>query len=123
MLPTTQITSAGLWSHNESYSVQTETAGNVKAITSWFIRETDNDDMEPPSHDHDHDHDHDDDHHDDEVPPRHRFFFISSPKESLKAAIIHLAKKWHARLSFLWRLSTRLLRPLWVRETLFAPQD
>ncbi|XP_073316831.1 membralin-like protein At1g60995 [Primulina huaijiensis] len=39
--------------------------------------------------------------------------FFSSPKESLKAAIIRQAKKWHGRLSFLLRLAKKILGGLW----------
>lgn len=43
---------------------------------------------------------------------RARFFI--SPKESLKAAIIRIGQKWHGRLSFIWRISKRVLGGLWV---------
>lgn len=39
-------------------------------------------------------------------------FFISL-KESLKAAIIRIGQKWHGRLSFIWRVSKRVLGGLW----------
>ncbi|XP_006363752.1 uncharacterized protein [Solanum tuberosum] len=42
---------------------------------------------------------------------RARFFI--SPKESLKAAIIRIGQKWHGRLSFIWRVSKRVLGGLW----------
>ncbi|XP_009608458.1 membralin-like protein At1g60995 [Nicotiana tomentosiformis] len=42
---------------------------------------------------------------------RARFFI--SPKESLKAAIIRIGQKWHGRLSFIWRISKRVLGGLW----------
>ncbi|XP_060186049.1 membralin-like protein At1g60995 [Lycium barbarum] len=42
---------------------------------------------------------------------RARFFI--SPKESLKAAIIQIGQKWHGRLSFIWRVSKRVLGGLW----------
>lgn len=45
--------------------------------------------------------------------PRSRFSI--SPKESLRAAIIHIGKKWHGRLSFFLRLARRILGGLWVR--------
>lgn len=40
--------------------------------------------------------------------------FFSSPKESLKAAIIRIGQKWHGRLSFIWGVSKRVLGGLWV---------
>ncbi|KAL0448269.1 UNVERIFIED_CONTAM: Membralin-like protein [Sesamum latifolium] len=43
--------------------------------------------------------------------PRSRFFI--SPKESLRAAIMHIGKKWHGRLSFFLRLARRTLGGLW----------
>lgn len=43
--------------------------------------------------------------------PRNRFFV--SPKESLRAAIVHIGKKWHGRLSFFLRLARRILGGLW----------
>ncbi|KAK6125638.1 hypothetical protein DH2020_040614 [Rehmannia glutinosa] len=46
--------------------------------------------------------------------PRSRFFI--SPKESLRAAIVHIGKKWHGRLSFFLRLARRILGGLWVRN-------
>ncbi|EYU31215.1 hypothetical protein ABFS82_08G244300 [Erythranthe guttata] len=36
-----------------------------------------------------------------------------SPRESLRAAIIHIGKKWHGRLSFFLRLARRILGGLW----------
>ncbi|XP_051148287.1 membralin-like protein At1g60995 [Andrographis paniculata] len=42
---------------------------------------------------------------------RSRFFF--SPKESLRAGIMHIAKKWHGRLSFILRLVRQILGGLW----------
>nr|AAQ09996.1 S3 self-incompatibility locus-linked pollen 3.15 protein [Petunia integrifolia subsp. inflata] len=42
---------------------------------------------------------------------RARFFI--SPKESLKAAIVRIGQKWHGRLSFIWRVSKRVLGGLW----------
>ncbi|CAA3029369.1 S3 self-incompatibility locus-linked pollen [Olea europaea subsp. europaea] len=42
---------------------------------------------------------------------RGRFFI--SPKESLKAAIVHIFRKWHGRISFIWRLAKRILGGLW----------
>lgn len=42
---------------------------------------------------------------------RSRFF--SSPKESLRAAIMHIAKKWHGRLSFVLKLVKQILGGLW----------
>lgn len=42
---------------------------------------------------------------------RGRFFI--SPKESLKAAIVHIFRKWHGRISFFWRLAKRILGGLW----------
>ncbi|CDP12573.1 unnamed protein product [Coffea canephora] len=39
--------------------------------------------------------------------------FYMSPKESLKAAIVHLGRKWHGRVSFLWRIVKRILGGLW----------
>lgn len=45
---------------------------------------------------------------------RGRFFI--SPKESLKAAIVHIFRKWHGRISFIWRLAKRILGGLWVRS-------
>lgn len=39
--------------------------------------------------------------------------FPMSAKESLKAAIFRVIKKWHGRFSFLWRHSTRILGSLW----------
>lgn len=46
--------------------------------------------------------------------PRSRF--LISPKESLRAAIIHIGKRWHGRLSFFLRLARRILGGLWVRN-------
>ncbi|XP_042027922.1 membralin-like protein At1g60995 isoform X1 [Salvia splendens] len=43
--------------------------------------------------------------------PRNRFFV--SPKESLRAAIFHIGRKWHGRLSFFLRLARRILGGLW----------
>lgn len=37
-----------------------------------------------------------------------------SPKESLKAAVVHLLRKWHRRVSFCWRIIKRILGALWV---------
>lgn len=45
--------------------------------------------------------------------PRSRFF--ASPKESLRAAIFHIGRKWHGRLSFFLRLTRRILGGFWVR--------
>lgn len=45
--------------------------------------------------------------------PRSRFF--ASPKESLRAAIFHIGRKWHGRLSFFLRLARRILGGFWVR--------
>ncbi|CAA2934360.1 S3 self-incompatibility locus-linked pollen [Olea europaea subsp. europaea] len=42
---------------------------------------------------------------------RGRFFL--SPKESTKAAIVHLGRKWHGHISFFWRLAKRILGGLW----------
>ncbi|XP_022868695.1 uncharacterized protein LOC111388240 [Olea europaea var. sylvestris] len=42
---------------------------------------------------------------------RGRFFI--SPKESLKAAIVHIFRKWHGRIFFIWRLAKRILGGLW----------
>ncbi|CAN4094793.1 unnamed protein product [Withania somnifera] len=42
----------------------------------------------------------------------HARFFISL-KESLKASIIRIGQKWHGRLSFIWRVSKRVLGGLW----------
>ncbi|XP_055835167.1 membralin-like protein At1g60995 isoform X2 [Solanum dulcamara] len=39
--------------------------------------------------------------------------FLISPKESLKAAIIRIGQKWHGRLSFIWGVSKRVLGGLW----------
>ncbi|CAA0833971.1 Unknown protein [Striga hermonthica] len=39
-------------------------------------------------------------------------FFIS-PKEFLRAAIVHIGKKWHGRLSFFLRFTRRILGGLW----------
>lgn len=49
--------------------------------------------------------------------PRSSFSF--SARESLKAAITHFGKKWHRRLSFLWRHATLILgsfQKLWVSK-------
>ncbi|KAL6583497.1 hypothetical protein OROMI_005575 [Orobanche minor] len=43
--------------------------------------------------------------------PRSSFFI--SPKESLRAAIVHICKKWHGRLSSILRLAKRILGGLW----------
>ncbi|XP_042020928.1 membralin-like protein At1g60995 isoform X2 [Salvia splendens] len=43
--------------------------------------------------------------------PRNKFFV--SPKESLRAAIFHIGRKWHGRLSFFLRLARRTLGGLW----------
>lgn len=42
---------------------------------------------------------------------RSRFPF--SAKESFKAALVRIGRKWHGRLSFLWRHTTRILGSLW----------
>lgn len=42
--------------------------------------------------------------------------FLMSAKESLKVAILCVLSKWHRRLSFFWRHSTRILGSLWVSE-------
>ncbi|KAL1569471.1 membralin-like proteinisoform X1 [Salvia divinorum] len=42
---------------------------------------------------------------------RNKFFV--SPKESLRAAIFHIGRKWHGRLSFFLRLARRTLGGLW----------
>lgn len=39
---------------------------------------------------------------------------LISPKESLKAAILQLGRKWHGRLSVLWRFTKRVVGGLWV---------
>ncbi|GFP93380.1 membralin [Phtheirospermum japonicum] len=144
-----KITSAGLWSHNESENdvidvhdaeadSEIEKPTNVHedgshhlAASSWLswissdtrrvkspldVWKTDNDDLvsqrevsigserlEPAS---------------DDVTvkagkdvPRSRF--LISPKESLRAAIIHIGKKWHGRLSLFLRLARRILGGLW----------
>ncbi|PWA58690.1 hypothetical protein CTI12_AA397540 [Artemisia annua] len=39
--------------------------------------------------------------------------FPMSAKESLKAAMLRVIKKWHGRFSFLWKHSTRILGSLW----------
>ncbi|XP_024986718.1 uncharacterized protein LOC112521940 isoform X1 [Cynara cardunculus var. scolymus] len=39
--------------------------------------------------------------------------FPMSAKESLKAAIFRIVRKWHGRFSFLWKHSTRILGSLW----------
>ncbi|GJV72540.1 membralin-like protein [Tanacetum coccineum] len=44
-------------------------------------------------------------------PPRSRF--PMSAKESLKAAMLRVIRKWHGRFSFLWKHSTRILASLW----------
>lgn len=44
--------------------------------------------------------------------------FPLSAKESLKAAIFRIIRKWHGRFSFLWKHSTRILGSLWVSGTL-----
>lgn len=40
-----------------------------------------------------------------------------SAKESLKAAISLVIRKWQGRFSFIWRHSTRILSSLWVSAT------
>ncbi|XP_042024570.1 membralin-like protein At1g60995 [Salvia splendens] len=136
-----KITSAGLWSHNEPINqeidahaketgAESEEHTNVDgggsphlAADSWLswissdakmmksrlqFWKTDNDVLEsqressiscerfkPPS---------------DDV-PRNKFFV--SPKESLRAAIFHIGRKWHGRLSFFLRLARRTLGGLW----------
>ncbi|KAL3633186.1 hypothetical protein CASFOL_022948 [Castilleja foliolosa] len=42
-----------------------------------------------------------------------RSSFLISPKESLRAAIIHIGKKWHGRLSYFLILASRILGGLW----------
>nr|GEW40543.1 membralin like [Tanacetum cinerariifolium] len=44
-------------------------------------------------------------------PPRSRFPMLA--KESLKAAMLRVIRKWHGRFSFLWKHSTRILASLW----------
>lgn len=151
LLAVLQITSAGLWSHNEPineeiYALNKETGAESEepnnadgdnsphlASDSWLswissdakmlksrleFWKTDNDVLEsqreisisserlkPAS--------------DDVIMkvskdvPRSRFFV--SPKESLRAAIFHIGRKWHGRLSFFLRLASRILGGLWVR--------
>lgn len=48
-----------------------------------------------------------------------RSWFPISAKESLKAAIFRIIRKWHLRFSFLWKHSTRILGSLWVSGTLY----
>jgi len=46
-----------------------------------------------------------------------RSSFPISAKETVKAAINHFGKKWHRRLSFIWRLAKQIVRgfqKLWV---------
>ncbi|KAL7601690.1 hypothetical protein Lser_V15G23177 [Lactuca serriola] len=42
--------------------------------------------------------------------------FLMSAKESLKAAIFRVLRKWHGRLSFFWRHSTRILGSIWKMQ-------
>ncbi|KAG9132077.1 hypothetical protein Leryth_026647 [Lithospermum erythrorhizon] len=42
-----------------------------------------------------------------------RSWFSLSPKESLKAAIIGVGRKWHGRLSFVWKMAKKILGGLW----------
>lgn len=49
--------------------------------------------------------------------PRSSFFV--SPKESLRAAIVHICKKWHGRLSSVLRLVKWILGGLWVRNMFY----
>ncbi|KAL6965972.1 hypothetical protein U1Q18_047463 [Sarracenia purpurea var. burkii] len=42
-----------------------------------------------------------------------RFRFPISAKESFKAAIIYICRKWYGRLSFCWRHAKRILGALW----------
>lgn len=51
----------------------------------------------------------------DKVETRNRF--PASAKETVKAAVIHFGKKWHRRLSFIWRHVKQIMRgfqKLWV---------
>lgn len=46
-----------------------------------------------------------------------RSSFPVSAKETFKAAIVHFGKKWHRRLSFIWRYAVQLIQSfqkLWV---------
>lgn len=43
-----------------------------------------------------------------------RSSFPLSAKETFKAALIHFSKKWHRRLSFLWKHATHIVGSLWV---------
>ncbi|KAL3844973.1 hypothetical protein ACJIZ3_002376 [Penstemon smallii] len=119
-----KITSAGLWSHNESVYddvidvLESENENqilkatkvdgdesNVMDTESWltWITSEASESFKPPS---------------DDVMVKiskdvSRSKFFISPKETLRAAIIHLGKKWHGRLSFVWRLASRILGGLW----------
>ncbi|KAK9929224.1 hypothetical protein M0R45_026330 [Rubus argutus] len=42
-----------------------------------------------------------------------RSSFPLSAKETFKAALIHFSKKWHRRLSFLWKHATHIIGSLW----------
>lgn len=43
--------------------------------------------------------------------------FPLSAKESFRAAIFHLSRKWYGRLSFLWRHAKKILGSLWVSKS------
>lgn len=45
--------------------------------------------------------------------PSSRGRFFLSPKESLRAALVHLGRKWHGRISFFLRFAKRILAGLW----------
>lgn len=44
--------------------------------------------------------------------------FYISPKESVKAALVLLGRKWYRRISLVWRFAKRILGGLWVRVLL-----
>lgn len=43
--------------------------------------------------------------------------FSLSAKESFRAAVFHLGRKWYGRLSFLWRHAKKILGSLWVSNS------
>lgn len=46
-----------------------------------------------------------------------RFRFPMSAKESFKAAVFRIYRKWDGRLSFCWRHGKRILGGLWVSKS------
>ncbi|CAN1285041.1 Membralin-like protein At1g60995 [Linum perenne] len=90
-----KITSAGLWSQNES-EYSTEDVPELNVVTDKFELPNDSSTAESSYSRVD------DSVTKTETPETHNSFSMSA-KETLKVAITHVNKKWHRRLSFIWR--------------------